>query len=223
MKIWSERNKSLILLDNELYREGKVVQEGFGYLESLVELFQKISSSKGESETGQFCRICSITLAKFSHLSLGCFSLALDALSQESGALLRPLIETYELLVYFRQDISRINELLEDKLPSAGVIGKRISGDYQDLRKYLNDNASHFSYKIESVRHLIDGNSKVKLIPNQRLDVLRKNLSVLNAFQIFMLLEAINCLFTIDYDANSLGNDIEKWRDNSIKAFLAIK
>jgi hypothetical protein len=199
------------------------LQEGFDYLEMFVELFQRISDDEGECQIGQFCRICIVTLAKFSHLLLGIYSLMLDALAQESGALLRPVIETYELLVYLRLDISRINEVLEDKLPSAGTIGKKISGDYQNLRDYLNDNASHFSYKIESVRHLFGQNSKITPTPLHSLKVLRTNLSLLNSFQVFMLIEAVNCLYAVEFDANSIADEIEKWRDKSVKTFAPEK
>ncbi len=206
-------------LNDELKPESEILQEGFDYLGNLVKLFEKIGHNEGESEIGQFCRIGGITLAKFSHLLLGCYSLMLDGLAQESGALLRPLIETYELLVYFRQDKSRINQVLEGNLPSAGIVGKRISGDYQNLREYLNDNASHFSYKMDSVRHLFDENAKIQSAPNHSLKVLRTNLQLLNAFQVFILFEAVNCLFAIEFDANSLTDKIEKWRDTSVKIF----
>jgi hypothetical protein len=219
MNIWSAREKSLRWLNNELESEGEILQEGFDYLGDFVKLFEKIGQAEGESEKGQFCRISSITLAKYSHLLLGCYSLMLDGLAQESGALLRPLIEVYELLVYFRQDKTRIKQALEDKLPSAGVIGKSISGDYQDLRTYLNDNASHFSYKIDSVRHLFDKNIKIQPVPNHSLKVFRTNLQLLNAFQVFILFEAVNCLFAVEFDANSLADKIEKWRDTCVKIF----
>jgi hypothetical protein len=219
MNIWSAREKSLNWLNNELKPESQVLQEGFEYFGNLVELLENAGNNKGESEVAQFCRISGVTLAKFSHLLLGCYSLMLDGLAQESGALLRPLIETYELLVYFRQDKSRISQVLEGTLPSAGTIGKRISGDYQDLREYLNDSSSHFSYKIDSVRHLFGENAKIQPIPNHSLKVLRTNLQLLNAFQSFALFEAINCLFAIGFDANALADKIEKWRDICVKIF----
>jgi len=219
MNIWTAREKSLRWLNNELESEGEVLQEGFDYLGTFVKLFEKIGHSEGESATGQFCRISGITLAKFSHLLLGCYSLMLDGLAQESGALLRPLIETYELLIYFRQDKTRINQVLEDKLPPAGIIGKRISGYYQDLRTYLNDNASHFSYKIDSVRHLFDENIKIQPVPSHSLKVFRANLQLLNAFQVFILFEALNCLSAIEFDANELADKIENWRDTCVKIF----
>jgi hypothetical protein len=223
MNIWSAREKSINWLSNELKPEGEILQEGFEYLEDFVNLFEKIGQSEGDSETGQFCRISSITLAKISHLLLGCYSLTLDGLAQESGALLRPLIETYELLIYLRQDKSRINQVIEGKLPSAGGIGKKISGDYQNLREYLNDNASHFSYKTNSVLHLFDENIKVRAVPNHGVKVFRTNIQLLNAFQVYILFEAVNCLFAIDFDANALADKIEKWRKACVKTFPLVK
>src|SRR5215213_5947468 len=219
MNLWSAREKSLHWLDDELRPESQLLQDGFDYLGNIIELFEEMGRNEGESEAGQFYRIGAITLAKYSHLLLGNYSLMLDGLAQEAGALLRPLIETYELLVYFRQDKSRINEVLEGKLPSAGIIGKRISGDYQDLREYLNDNASHFSYKTDSVKHLLDQNAKIQFIPNHSLRVFRNNIKLLNAFQVFILFEAVNCLFAIGFDANELTSKVEKWRDTSIEIF----
>jgi hypothetical protein len=223
MNIWSAREKSTKWLNDELKPEGEIFQKGIDYLGDFVKLFEKIGQSEGESETVQFCRISSITLAKFSHLLLGCYSLMLDGLAQESGALLRPLIETYELLIYLRQDKSRINQVIEGKLPRAGVIGKKISGDYQNLREYLNDNASHFSYKMDSVRHLFDDNIKIQPVPNHSLKVFRTNIQLLNAFQVFILFEAVNCLFAIEFDANALADKIEQWRDTCIKIFPLVK
>ena len=219
MNIWSAREKSLHWLEHELRPESLHLQDGFDYLGNIIELFEKLGRNAGESEAGQFCRISAITLAKYSHLLLGNYSLILDGLAQEAGALLRPLIETYELLVYLRQDKSRITEVLEGESPSAGIIGKRISGDYQDLRKHLNDNASHFSYKTDSVKHLLDQNARIQPIPDLSLMVLRNNLKLLNAFQVFVLFEAVNCLFVIGFDANPLTNKVEKWRDTSIEIF----
>ncbi len=219
MNLWIEREKSSSWIKNELHQEGKILQNGFDYIEMILNVFQKISDNEGESQAGQFSRICLVTLAKFCYLLLGIYDLMLNALAQESGALLRPLIETYELLVYFRQDITRINEVLEGKLPSAGEIAKEISGDFKDLREYLNENASHFSYKTGSLQHLFNQEIKITPTPTQSRKVFIKNIALLNAFQIFMLTESVSCLFSIGFDANLLADEIEKWIDNSIKIF----
>ncbi len=217
MDIWVAREKSLHWLNNELVSEGKILQDGFDYLGNCVKRFDEIANSEGESEKGQFCRICSLTLAKLSYLLLSCYSLALDGLAQESGALLRPLIEAVELLVYFQQDKTRINQVLDNTLPSAGIIGKRISGDFQDLREYLNQNASHFSYKAESMRHLFDKNTKIRSIPDHSLIVFRKNLEMVNVFQVYILFEAAKCLQTIEYDENEFVDKIRGWNDMRVE------
>jgi hypothetical protein len=43
-----------------------------------------------------------VTLVKAKNLALGSYSLVLDGLGQEAGALMRPMIEYAELLAYFR-------------------------------------------------------------------------------------------------------------------------
>jgi hypothetical protein len=63
-------------------------------------------------------------------MTLGVYSLMLDGLGQEAGALLRPLIETLELLVYLRLEPARIDQAIEEKLPSAGQIAKKIEGEF---------------------------------------------------------------------------------------------
>ncbi len=221
MSIWSTRTQSLAWLDNELRQESRILQEGFDFLEALGKIFEQIGDKEGENRVGQFCRVCLITSSKLSHLLLGCYSLALDALAQEAGALLRPLIEAYELLVYFRQDVARIDAILDGKLPSAGKIAKQISGEYQSLREHLNDNASHFSYRPESVRHLFGQEAMVRFKPTHSLKTLRGNLTVINAFQVFVLMELTNCLFAIGYNANSIADEVEHWRDGSVKVFVS--
>jgi hypothetical protein len=42
------------------------------------------------------------------------------------------------MLIDFRLDPTRIDEALNDHLPSAGRIAKKIAGHFQDLREYLN-------------------------------------------------------------------------------------
>ena len=222
MNLWATREESLIWLRYELAPESEVIQEGFDFLNKSVSLFDNLGSGEGETLKGKFCQISAITLAKSSHLLLGCYSLAIDALAQESGALLRPLIETYELLVYFRQDMSRVDKVIDGKLPPAGEISGKISGDYEDLRKYLNDNASHFSYKSDSIRHLFDSNIKAQSLPTHSKKVFEVNLNLLNAFQVFVVFEALNCLSCAGYNAYDLAYKIEHWRDKSKKAFSHI-
>lgn len=68
-----------------------------------------------------YARVCGLTLLKAKHLALGAYSLILDGLGQEAGALLRPFIEYTELLTYFRKFPSKVDAAIKGKLPSAGV------------------------------------------------------------------------------------------------------
>jgi len=103
--IWETRKQSMIWLENELLAERTIIQDGFEFMERTINIFNMTEKKEGKTLHGQFSRICAVTLAKSNYLFLGCFDLALNALAQESGALLRPLIETYELLIYFRLDM----------------------------------------------------------------------------------------------------------------------
>ena len=217
--IWNTRKQSATWLENELFTESTVIHDGFNFIERCINIFNTTGKEERETIRGQFSRVCAITLAKSNYFSLGCFELTLNALAQESGALLRVVIETYELLVYLRLDTSRVEEVINDTLPSAGKIAQIISGDYKDLRSTLNETASHFSYHITSVRHLYDQDINIMPLPRHSMKVLRTNLKTLNAFQVFVVFEAVNCLATINVDNNDLADEIEEWRNHSTNSF----
>jgi hypothetical protein len=143
----------------------------------------------------------------------------LDALAQEAGALLRPILEAYELLIYFRLEPSRVDQAIDGKLPSAGKIAKTIEGGFRGLRDYLSTNASHVSFSYESSKHLFDyQTSEIKANQQQSVDVLKNNLSSLNAFQVLIVAEALRCLEITGYSKESLFEEYEDWRLKSIKA-----
>jgi hypothetical protein len=72
-------------------------------------------------------------------------------------------------------------------------------------------NASHFSYKPASERHLFDKNREIQPAPIHSLMVLRTNLQSFSVFQVIVLDEAYNCLISTGFNANALADDIEKW------------
>jgi hypothetical protein len=115
-------------------------------------------------------------------------------LGQEAGALLRLLIEQYELLVFVRQDPSRVKLVLDEKLPSPGERAKVIQGDFQDLRSYLNENASHFGFTYESLKHLLPGSEDGwRVIQPYNEHALMINLGVLFGILTRILEESANC------------------------------
>ncbi len=134
-------------------------------------------------------------LIKGRNLAVGCYSLCLDALAQEAGAIYRPFIETVELLTYLRLDPRRVNEVLEDRLPKAGKIARLIGADLKGLRNHLSEHASHLSVSFHSMRHLIDA-SAGRLRPVQGFNevVLRENLRMLLVSVVWLMTAGVNCL-----------------------------
>jgi len=217
--LWATRNQSLIWVKSELKEEYKIICEGFNFLVEFPDTFQIIAQEEGKSEIGQFFRVCSFINGKFNFLLLGCLSLCMDGLSQEAGALLRPAIEAYELLIYLQKDKGRLIEFFEEKLPSAGTIAKEISGDFKDLREYFNKNASHFSIQFDSIRHILNNDWSIIKLPRHSIKVFRKNLEIINAFQVFMISQLITCLLDENQQHIEITTNYEKWYENSLAIF----
>jgi hypothetical protein len=213
MDLWETRRKSLLWLDNDLASESQYLMRGYAMIDECIALFDEISEKEKASLNGRFARICGLTATKGRNLLLGCHSLQLDALGQEAGALLRPLIEVVELLNYFRLDPNRIDIAIEGKLPSAGLIAKTISGRFQALRDHLNEQASHFRFGFHSVSHLLDKQTlKLTAVQTHSPQVLKYNFGALSAFLSFLLLESVSCLFAIGIDVNNLADRAEAWK-----------
>ncbi|MCD6599021.1 MAG: hypothetical protein J7L19_00380, partial [Dehalococcoidia bacterium] len=148
--IWSTREHAVNALDTELQTEASIVYEAFSLLDEVLAMFHT------SVETSKLSRVFGLILLKGRDLAHAIFSLGLEGLAQEAGALLRPMLECIELLKYLRDDPQRVDEVLEGRLPLAGEIGKRTHGSFKRLRKYLNEHASHLSFTPESMLHLID-------------------------------------------------------------------
>ncbi len=210
--MWDTRKKSLKALKTTLKDEASLIYEGFEIIEKVAQELSNISDSSG------FSRVCSLVLIKGRNLCQGIFSMTLEGLAQESGALLRPTIECFELLEYFYQNPKRVEKALKKKLPSAGKIAKKIRGKLKDLRDYLNSHASHLSIAPESMVHLInwkEGSFKIKQIYSEK--VLRTNLSMLFCFLTFLCIPAANCLDRYNSLSDTLINQINIWRKKGLK------
>lgn len=218
MDLWEARTESQNWLEDDLSQEAELIGRGFLLIGKCLEAFDKANQTEKASLNGRFARICGLTLAKARNLALGCYSLSMDALAQEAGALLRPLIETYELLVYFRLDPTRVDQAIDGTLPSAGKIGRVISGQFQSLREHLNKNASHFGFEYDALKHLVDNQTfKPRPVPIHGIKTFRTNLTMVSAYLTFVLLEGISCLFSIGINAENLADRAEAWRDECSK------
>jgi len=212
MTIWATRRKSEDAIANQLSAYREYVEGAFARLDDVIQRFERRQSEL------PFFRVCGITLVKARNYALALYSLILDGLGQEAGAVLRPLVEAYEVLVYFRLDPGKISEAVDRQLPPAGEIARIISGRFQDLRKYLNENASHFSFSPHSMTHLVDFRTLSWNVEQPYMeDTLKTNLGVLFGMLAIVLIEGVNCLSVGgDTSARQLADEIEAFRDQGI-------
>lgn len=208
MDLWHSRQKSLAWLANELVEQNALIDKGFEMLDRCISLLNQYSKRSNNELDSKFALIINLTLAKTRNLLLGSYGMMLDAAAQEAGALLRPILEAYELLIYFQLEPSRVNEAFDGKLPPPGERAKKIKGEFKGLRDYLNTHASHINFDYESSKHLFDTQiSEVKAVQTQNIDVFKRNVTTLNAFQIFVVAEAIRCFDIIERAPKSLTEE----------------
>jgi len=213
MNLWTARNEALAALDGDMKIEGSLISEVIDRIDDCVRLIEMIDT--------KFSRVCGLTLIKARNLGQGCFSLCLDGLGQEAGALFRPLIEALELMTYFRSDPSRVDQALDGRLPTAGKRAKIISGSFKDLRKNLNETAAHVGWAEDSMRHLFD-----TLKPGFRIQqqfhphVLRPNLGVLFAILVWVAIEGVNCAGVAgELLQHELADSVEELKTRGLTVF----
>lgn len=90
MNLWSTRTASQTWLASELQVESEFLDQGFNLLQECIYNYNVLYKTSSSSEP--FIEVSAYTTLKAHHLLLGIYSLSFDGLSQESGALLRPLV-----------------------------------------------------------------------------------------------------------------------------------
>ncbi len=189
MNIWQTRDNSIAYLREKHPSKLVVIDRTFELIDAVVDSFEKSPS------WDVYSRVCGLSLLKAKNLAVGCYGLVLDGLAQESGALLRPLIEYSELLTYFRLDPARATEEMWTQLPKAGERAKAIGGIFQGLRSHLNEHAAHSSFSSASISHLFDlDTSRFKKTQHMVPQVLDINLRDLLVQFLILLYEAILAL-----------------------------
>jgi hypothetical protein len=129
-----------------------------------------------------------LTLLKAKNLAIGAYSLVLDGLAQEAGALMRPFVEYVELLTYFKRYPERVEDAVSNDLPSAGQRAKAVAGSYKEFREHLNHHASHSSYSHYSLSHLLERETfRFKKLQQMHPSVLDRNVRDF-AVQLYLLL-----------------------------------
>jgi hypothetical protein len=139
-----------------------------------------------------YSKVCAVTTLKAKNLALGMYSLTLDGLAQEAGALARPFIEYAELLTYFRMVPEAVTDALAGGLPNVGTRAKKIEGFYKRFREHLNEHASHSSYSAHSLAHLTDPVTKtVRKLQVMHPTVLERNVGDFAVQFVLMLQESV--------------------------------
>jgi len=218
MTLWATRDASIAALQNTLRGEASVLTEALAIVDEAVGRLESLNPAT------PFTRATAIVLAKSRNLAVGCYSLALDGLVQEAGAIFRPLIEAVELLTYLRLDPERAKQAANGSLPRAGEIAKAIEGKFHKMRDYLNTHASHFSFSWESLRHLIDiQDGSLRKVQVFREQTLRMNLAVLTSILVLLGIEGNNCLQVNEMgSADDLADRIEGCRKEALDVFKGV-
>lgn len=184
--MWETRQQALAATESELRNEARLLDTAFRLLDRGIE---EVASKSAQDN---YASAVLVILVKAKHLGIASYSLALDSLGQEAGALARVWIEALELLRYLALDTSRVQEVFGQRLPSPGTIGKKIDGQAQVLRNLFNESASHFSFDVRSVIHIVNPETQaVRTAPEFKVHVLRANMAVVYWFLHFTLVEAL--------------------------------
>lgn len=181
MNLWTNRDSALQVLWTDMIRERELLDKAFQQLEYFAQRLGHIRPATS------FTKMAALIAAKARNLAQACYSLSLDGLGQESGAIVRVWIEATELLVYLRCDPDRADK----KLPSAGERAKAIGSSMQGLRTYLSKTASHVGLEGDSWLYM-----QVETRREFKRDVLRENLGTTFALLFSTIKEAALCLKT---------------------------
>ncbi|MDG2518088.1 hypothetical protein [Lysobacter soli] len=179
--LWRARAQALTHLSRDRPEYAKIVEDLFALVDECIDAYER------GARNSQYARVCGLTTLKAKNLGLGAYSLILDGLGQEAGALLRPFIEYTELLTYFKRYPDKVGEAENGSLPPAGARAKAIGGIYRELREHLNAHASHSSYSKYSLSHLFErGSSRFKKLQHADPTVLERNVRDF-AIQLYLL------------------------------------
>ena len=211
--LWRSREQASAALAEEPLEVLAVLTEFFGLVDECAEALQGVDSPFG--------RVTALMVVKARNLALGCYSLTLDSLAQEGGALFRPLIEALEVLTYFRLDPGRVDEAIDAGLPKAGEIAKRINGSFKEMREYLNAHASHLSLAPEALGHLLNLQSQeMQMQQAFRVSVVLRNLQTLFAVFCLVGMEAVTCVTVARNEVpHGLANRVEDLRMRGLLVF----
>lgn len=203
--LWSARQDALQALETTLRTEGLLLDESFTFIDAGVERLRDFASLSTEPER-VLCAVTAPLAIKGRNLALACYSLSLDGLGQEAGAVLRPLLEVIELLHFLRIAPAHVEELLDRRLRKAGLIAEAVDSDFHELRNSLSGHASHLGLSDIALGHVIRPDATGALVLTVVQPFLERNcrinMQMALTFNLRLAIEVFNC-------ANAAGNDME--------------
>ncbi len=210
--LWKTREEALAALEGPLRQEAAMLQDVFALTDECIAHLL--------TQDTKFTRVCAITMIKARNLELGCYSLALDGLAQEGGALFRLVVETLELLTYFWKDPARVDKAIEGNLPPAGKIAQKIEGNLKGLREFLNTHASHFSFTYESLQHIADFQYfDWKVTQPHNDNVLRQNLLFIFLTLLSIVKTGACCLSMEEPLSSAFADSIDTAQEKGFRVF----
>lgn len=215
MELWTTRNESLAYLETHCSGRLEILSQAFELIDLNIDAYESLAGSD------VYARICGLTLLKAKHLAVGAYSLMLDGLAQEAGALIRPFIEYSELLTYFRKFPEMAKRAAENDLPKAGERAEAIGGIFKEFREYLNSHASHSSYSHYSLSHLLEPKTlRFKKLQRAVPTVLDRNVKDF-VIQLYLLLRegvlSLERLGVPNFEA--LATKTDQLKENLVHAF----
>lgn len=212
MDLWNLRTRASEAIDQSLKQESLAVEDAIALLEKIAHRLIEISNEGGSESS--FATICAQTVAKAYRLSLASYSLCLDGLVVEGRPLIRLLFEAWQLLAYFREEPSRVQQVFEGKLPKAGEIAKKLKdemhGQLKGLRDYLNDNGSHMSFEEDALVSMM-----VPFSVEQTKECFRPIFSL----TMFAVYESARCLDILGRMDTVLADEILNCKEKGLNLF----
>ncbi len=212
MDIWELRSRAKKEIELSLRQESAVIEEAIALLEKAAERMIRIASEDGPNTT--FAIICAQTIAKAYRLSISTYNLCLDGLVVEARPLLRLLLESCQLLAYFREEPTRVQQVEQGKLPTAGGVAKKLKdemhGQLKGLRDFLNDNGSHMSFEKDALVSV--------LIPFD-IENTRECFRPIFSLTMFNVYEATKCIDILGRMDEALADEVLRCRDKGLQVF----
>jgi len=185
--MWEEREAITKLVNLKLQNEFGLVKCQIKYMETIIEL---INDNKNKENI----TLLGIIFTKSYLYSKGIISLFYENLALEAGALIRPAIEAYELLVYLRKYPENIKTIQNGQKIEPGKIAKKIDGTFKPLRDYLNKHSSHIDISELATNYFIDNDKNIVCHFTISSDILHDNFMFLSTILYLLSFEGAKIL-----------------------------